>query len=369
MADKEYQTEGAMEMAASIKPMSGGYYLVTAEDILVPGDKSLADYIKGGGGGSGGSGDTPAVDYTTVWEIKKNPDITGLPTSRDKKINVNFTVTTTYTQQYVGIYCYTSGAILYDLGYTSSTVYTGSAWIDERYRTITIQEKITDARLYAWLTKNAVLLSGTAEPPVQYAYDELLETENKTVVGAINEINGNGGGSGGGATSTSSTMPTIRFVGLRGNNYLSNTDGEQQSVQFTTEIISGSVQVGDTLQMCAMRTFAESPKNKVKKRKLRRFAEYTITENDLNKRIFTLTIEPKNNSFAYLGHNNRRSGGVCLYYFRIRRPVGDLQNNDSGMTNDAEFSNVVAVTMLNVLTDTQEDDEGNVFKSLKINIV
>lgn len=61
MADKIYQTEGAMEMAASIKPMSGGYYLATAEDIYIGDNKSLADYIAAGGGGGGGSG---LPDYT-----------------------------------------------------------------------------------------------------------------------------------------------------------------------------------------------------------------------------------------------------------------------------------------------------------------
>lgn len=164
-------------------------------------------------------------------------------------------------------------------------------------------------------------------------------------------------------------MPLIRFIGLRGNNFLSNLDGEEQPVQFTVEVVEGSVQVGDTLQICGMRTFKASPKNPSTKRKLRRFAEYAITEDDLDKRVLSLTVYPTKNAFAFLGHNNRQGGGPCDFFFRIRRPVGDLQANDSGMTVDAKFSNVVPVSMLNIVTDIQEDEEGNIFKGVKINVV
>jgi hypothetical protein len=367
MADKIYQTEGAMEMAASIKPMSDGYFLMKADDIQVAEGKSLAEYIDEGGGGSGGSGDAPAVDYTTVWEIKETFDGTGLPTLSKYMIKIAFT---SNGKSYKGIHTNTTGTDLYYYSYVSMAVHDYLGWAREEYRTITIQEKITDARLYAWLKKNAVLLSGTVEPPIQYAYDELLNTENKTVVGAINEINSNGGGGTGvGGVTSTSAMPAIRYVGLRGNNYLSNLDGEEQSVEFTVEVTNELLQVGDTLQLCGMRTFNASPKNKVSKRKLRRFVEHEITEEDLNNRVLTLTVHPTKNAFAFLGHNNRQGGGTCTYYFRIRRPVGDTQNNDSGMTVDAKFSNVVPVTMLNIVTSKQEDEEGNVFKELKINVI
>ena len=62
MEDKIYQTEGAMEMAASIKPMSGGYYLATAEDIYIGDNKSLAEYIAAGGGGGSGLPDYTEAD-------------------------------------------------------------------------------------------------------------------------------------------------------------------------------------------------------------------------------------------------------------------------------------------------------------------
>lgn len=206
-------------------------------------------------------------------------------------------------------------------------------------------------------------------PVVWNAVNDIWEINDK-----FNSL-GNGNTGGGDDPSTpevvpsSLEMPLIRFIGLRGNNYLSNLDGEEQPVNFVIGIIAGSLQVGDTLQICGMRTFSPSEKNPIKKRKLRRFAEYEITESDLNKKSLTLTVYPTKNVFAFLAHNNRQSGGPCDYFFRIRRPVGDLQANESGMSVDAKFSNVVGVAMLNVTGDTQEDEEGNKFMGVKINVV
>lgn len=153
------------------------------------------------------------------------------------------------------------------------------------------------------------------------------------------------------------SMPIIRFIGLRGNNILNANEFAPTSIDFTVEIIDGSVQVGDTLQICGMRTFGASAKNPAKKRKLRRFAEYVITEDDLDNRVLTLTVNPYKNAFAHLGHNNRQGGGPTTIYFRIRRPIGQLQNNDSGMTIDAKFSNVVPVPMMYAWLG--EDQDGN----------
>ena len=202
-----------------------------------------------------------------------------------------------------------------------------------------------------------------------------LKTEAKTITGAINELHdeiealGENAGGGNSSGSSSLEMPLIRFVGLRGNRTLSNLDGEEYPVQFMVEIIAGSVQVGDALQICAMRTFSESPENPKAKKKLRRFAEYVITEDDLDKRFLTLTVPPTKKVFAYIKHNNMSLGGPGVFYFRIRRPKGEIQGNASGMTVDAKFSNVVPVSMLNILSDYQEDDEGNELIAVKINVI
>ena len=214
----------------------------------------------------------------------------------------------------------------------------------------------------------------TSISDVILAAQNQLKTEDKTITGAINELHDEiealGENAGGGDTGGSSLeMPLIRFIGLRGDNVLSNLDGEEYPVQFMIEIIAGAVQVGDTLQICGMRTFCESPRNPVRKRKLRRFAEYVITEEDLDKRYLILTVNPTRNAFAHFRRTNRQSGGPAMYYFRIRRPVGDLQANDSGMTNSARFSNVVPVLMMNMCTDSQEDEDGNVFYAVSINIL
>lgn len=181
----------------------------------------------------------------------------------------------------------------------------------------------------------------------------------------FNSLSSSEGSNNSGSTS-SLEMPLIRFIGLRGDNILSNLDGEEYPVQFTVEVIAGSLQVGDALQICGMRTFCESPKNLTKKRKLRRFAEYVITEDDLDKRVLTLTVNPTKNALAHLGHNNRQSGGPSIYYFRIRRPTGQLQANESGMTVNAKFSNVVPVSMLNVVGSVNEETGG---KEIKINVI
>lgn len=206
---------------------------------------------------------------------------------------------------------------------------------------------------------------------IEQIYNNVLLTESKDVSGAINGIYaltpprptfseiGNvlmanadrkptwqpidvvGGGS-----TTTSDMPTIRFIGLKGDRDLWYADDENNnSIRFSIEIVDGALQVGDTLQACGMRTFSKSEANPYKKRKLRRFAERVITEDDLNQRFLVLTVNPTRNALAHLGHNNRQSGGPTTIYFRVRRPVGDLQTNDSGMTVDAKFSNVVPVPM------------------------
>lgn len=54
MSDKIYQTEGASEVGASMKPMSQGYFLISAEDVHIGENKSLAEYIAEGGGSGGG---------------------------------------------------------------------------------------------------------------------------------------------------------------------------------------------------------------------------------------------------------------------------------------------------------------------------
>lgn len=492
MADKIYQTEGAIKMAASVTPKSGGYFLIKAEDIQVAEGKSLADYIGNGGGGGGSNSmeipiihtdltwdstvqellsvirengitkddtciitnsnlsitvmvkiddynasvathipmwydftnplgvrglyatslsltirelnqqyvsgldtvakdvvnainelntkiENPNGDPTTVWYINDNPDLSTLPFVYQYTIPISFTSNGTL---YAGIGKNETGSsswgihtLTYVLGGYSNNVYTNNpsgsygiahGWKDEAYRTITIHEPIYNATLYAWLLANATLMSGEVSIPFQPIMDENLETEDKTVVGAINEVNEKVNNSSGGSLE----MPTIRFVGLKDNVLLYKTpDGTSYPLRFSIEIVSGSLQVGDTLQICGVRTFGESKANPYKKRKLRRFAEREIYVDDLDQRYLMITVDPTKNAFAHLSHNNCvGSGGPVTVYFRVRRPEGQLQANDSGMTVSAKFSNVVPVSIM-YKHRYQEHPDGGEYEVLKINVL
>lgn len=343
MADKIY--EGGIPLGAGLEAEADGYFLMKAEDIQVGENKSLAEYIaEGGGGGSGDSSGVkiPVLQTTltldsTLQDMMDVLRANGI-TSSDYCLVKGGTVL--FNDVIVQLSTYFNTGISVNTWYNISCGYSYSA---------------------------AGLLSldpSTTIGEVNNKAKDSLKTTSKTLVGAINELAEYCGG----GTSTSA-MPTIRFVGLRGNNILSNLDGEEQSVTFIIEVASGLLQVGDTLQICGMRTFWASPQNPTKKRKLRRFAELEIDEIEVDKNFLSLTVNPTKKNFAFLAHNNRQSGGPCDFYFRIRRPVGYLQNNDSGMTNDADFSNVVAVSMNNVIGEVQNYDDGSSSMSVKINIV
>lgn len=131
-------------------------------------------------------------------------------------------------------------------------------------------------------------------------------------------------------------MPQIRFTSLQG----------ESPLKFIVEIVGGgALREGDALQVCAVRTFGKSAQGtKPKKKKLRRFAEYTVTADDLDKQYLTVSVAIDQSTSPYLFCSNRSdANSLSAVYLRIRRPHGDLQNNDSGMTVDAKFSNVVTV--------------------------
>lgn len=356
MANKLYEEESIQAIADAIRtnaPNSTGGNTYTVEEMPQGVGDVYSEGYNDGLAAGGSSGSTLPVIKTNlaVWNtidelrivLRNNgvtendmciADIAGSNViCQIKEINFNGTIHITYWQE-PGFPYYETGSFYSDtiLGVPPSTT------IDE------IRQKVQNQ----------------------------LKTDAKTITGAINELhdeieevkeNGTGGSSGGALE-----MPIIRFIGLRGENLLSEVSGAESSVQFTVEIIAGSVQVGDTLQICGMRTFCASAKNPAKKRKLRRFAEYVIAEEDLDKRFLTLTVPPTKNAFAHLGHNNRQSGGPAIFYFRIRRPIGDLQTNDSGMTVDAKFSNVVPVSMMYASLE-YEGDDGTTYNQLVINVI
>lgn len=139
-------------------------------------------------------------------------------------------------------------------------------------------------------------------------------------------------------------MPQIRLTSVSGNANDSTTYrvDRDNPLKFTVEIVGGgALQVGDALQLCVKSRFNGSPANNGKRKyKLKRFVEYVVTEDDLNSRYLTVTTLNSYNRYLF------RDGNCCdlsPLYLRIRRPKGAMQDNDSGQTVDAEFSNIVTV--------------------------
>ena len=157
-------------------------------------------------------------------------------------------------------------------------------------------------------------------------------------------------------------MPQIRFVGMPCAGWLGNYEMEvvnglhekgTASLKFTIEIVGGgALQVGDTIQICRMGTYGtyvKKGKTYPAKKKLRRYFEYVITEEDLGKRFITFEVPYDDKKVIKLFTKWATSGvNDKSIYFRIRRPKGEINSGDNGggMTVDAEFSNVVSARCL-----------------------
>ena len=150
-------------------------------------------------------------------------------------------------------------------------------------------------------------------------------------------------------------MPQIRFTSATGS-----TENEtpmlyvdaDNPLKLTVEIVGGgALQVGDQLQVCRRKRFGGSQANGFKRKyKLQRFAEYVITDEDLDKKYLTVEVACEyGNEDKMLHHSHRglfhdgMAGNIAPLYLRIRRPKGDMQANDSGQTVDADFSNIVTI--------------------------
>ena len=186
-----------------------------------------------------------------------------------------------------------------------------NTWYDEEFRVITITEEPLNETLIAWIKSNATKQSSSS------------------------------GGS--------FEMPQIRFANQIGGSSIR----EENPLKLTVEIIGGGeLKVGDTLQLCRMKNYTYRTKDKngntikyLRKKKLCCFVEYTITEEDVDKRFLTVTLTNSNEkeNRAINHSSDCLSGRIARRYLRIRRPKGELQSNYSGRTVDANFSNVVPI--------------------------
>lgn len=266
---------------------------------------------------TGGGSSTPSVSLIGTWTVVDEPTI---PTS---DLPLEFTSNNGQTYTAIGTTSMGSSswginALSYqvkDAGYYEA-VYVNNpsgqygiahGWKIEAGKYITITKEPTDANAIAWLGDN------TDAPKVELPKEE---------------------------------MPQIRFTSGEGNNDSSNLSiDEETPLKLTVEIVGGgALKVGDALQVCRRREYLGSRANGFrKKHKLQRFAEYVVTEADLDKRYLTIPIYLTKKTFRGFFRDSLPTSGISPIYLRIRRPKGDMQDNDSGQTVNAEFSNVVTI--------------------------
>lgn len=170
----------------------------------------------------------------------------------------------------------------------------------------------------------------------------------------------NSGGSG--SSSSNDGMPTIRLVTVR------DTDGSMvisvdNPLTFTVEITSGSLQVGDQLQICSKELYTYRGCSQ-KRYKLRRFAEYVVAESDLDKTTLYLTIAGANSKHPNLEIERLcRGGGInqsCRRYPKYIRLRRTLYHKDNGEEWSASFSNAIQLNVYGRYDRDNESTNGNI---------
>ena len=314
MADKIYQTEGAIKMAASVTPKSAGYFLMKADDIQVGEKKSLAEYIaEGGGGNSGGGngegeydGDTGYIDYTVTWRISDSP-VYSIDTA------IIRTPFVSNGQEFVGIN--TSRTSVNYVRSDNSIVSVWSSirgWTNINYKDITVSVNLNDySAMKEWLYTN---------------YDDILSGDPEGIIIRDPDKTAN--------------LPSIRFVGFgtdTGSFYAPN------EWHFTIEVLGGGrLRLGDYFEVCGMRT-CKRPQSDInagyKRQRLRRLFSKVIT--DTSQKYITLVVNSADDSQLFKNERNAASLGSCrsFIHLRLKRPFID----DNGFENFAKFSNVITL--------------------------
>lgn len=188
-------------------------------------------------------------------------------------------------------------------------------WENEAYRTIEILEEPTDEVFISWLKENATKQGGSS-------------------------------------SGSNFEMPQIRFANAIYTNRDKIVDDMDNPLKLTVEIVGGgALQVGDSLQICAKRTYGYKKAdgvNTYRKQKLRYQQEYVITEDDLDKRFLTITTDGSIDKWLFKNNRNRTIGNEGLidtlspFYLRIKRPIYK-ETSDGYVPVDANFSNIVTV--------------------------
>lgn len=133
-------------------------------------------------------------------------------------------------------------------------------------------------------------------------------------------------------------MPIIRLANVSDNNntmIISSTN----PLKFCIEIISGSLQVGDMVQICVKQLYTYRELNK-RKYRLRCLWRAEITEQNVGSRFILVNIAEAlgERSQRLFKTNDLGNSTMSPLYIRIRRPIY------RGTTDvDAYFSNIITV--------------------------
>lgn len=133
-------------------------------------------------------------------------------------------------------------------------------------------------------------------------------------------------------------MPIIRLANVLDSN---NTMiiGPSNPLKFCVEIIDGSLQAGDSLQICVKQLFTYRERNK-RKYRLRCQWSVKVTEQDIGSRFLYVNVIESLSGISQRLYKTNDWGNSTLspLYIRIRRPIFAGTNEI-----DAYFSNIVTV--------------------------
>lgn len=134
------------------------------------------------------------------------------------------------------------------------------------------------------------------------------------------------------------SMPIIRLAAVSDKDNTMIISGTNP-LQFTIEIISGSLKIGDEVQICTRQLFTYKENNK-RKYKLRKQWGTRITDSNVHDRfIFVSIAEGMNDMNQRLFKTNDLGDSTSSpLYIRVRRPIY------AGKTDvDGYFSNIITV--------------------------
>lgn len=132
------------------------------------------------------------------------------------------------------------------------------------------------------------------------------------------------------------SMPRIRFANAIDTN---NTMliSKQNPLTLTVEIMDGSLQVGDQIQVCTRELFTYRDRNK-RKYKLKCQWNTHITNENVSSKFISVVIVAEVDYSRLFRTNSLTSMTLSPLYIRVRRPI-----YVNGVDNDASFSNIVTV--------------------------